>query len=192
MKRRRTPGWEDYGWGDIGPGMEDECRLCRGPVYPEEGFAAGLRCYLCAAAERQAKKYGLTIWRVNAILRAQGDACAICGESPGDAAIEGPSYWQIDHDHTCCSGCARCVRGLLCMPCNARGVAWYENLDEARRDWPRMNAYLSDPPAHRPEAQVQWLDLGRVRGREGSSSAAASDAFTTAMDRHQPSPSPEQ
>ncbi|MER5368557.1 endonuclease domain-containing protein [Streptomyces sp. NPDC002722] len=138
------------------------------------------------------KKYGLTIWRVNAILRAQGDACAICGESPGDAAIEGPSYWQIDHDHTCCSGCARCVRGLLCMPCNARGVAWYENLDEARRDWPRMNAYLSDPPAHRPEAQVQWLDLGRVRGREGSSSAAASDAFTTAMDRHQPSPSPEQ
>ncbi|WP_415940015.1 endonuclease domain-containing protein [Streptomyces sp. 039-1] len=172
--------------------MEDECSLCKGPIFPEEGIFSLWRCYLCAAAERQAKKYGLTIWQVNAILRAQGDACAICGEGPGDAAIDGPSYWHIDHDHACCSGCAQCVRGLLCMPCNARGVAWYENLDDVRQDWPRMNAYLSDPPAQRAEAQVQWLDLDRVRGREARTDTAARDAFTTATERHVSVPRTEQ
>ncbi|WP_093929591.1 endonuclease domain-containing protein [Streptomyces sp. ok210] len=175
MKRRRAPGWEEKGWPHESLDLEDLCDLCEGPIYPEEGYFGG-RCFLCAAAERQAKRYGLTIWQVNAILRVQGDACAICGERPGDGGIEGPSYWQIDHDHACCTGCPQCVRGLLCKPCNMRGVAWYEALPVDRRDWPRMNSYLKDPPAQRPHAEVRWGDLDRVRAREGGL-AGAQDAF---------------
>ncbi|MEU3904212.1 endonuclease domain-containing protein [Streptomyces goshikiensis] len=164
-----------------------QCRACTQPLN-DDPFdydpitADGLRHVLCATAERQAKKYGLTLWKVNAILRAQDDACAICREAPGDTATEGTTYWQIDHDHRCCTGCPRCVRGLLCKPCNLRGVAWYEALEQ--QDWPRMNTYLTHPPARSPQARVQAIDMHRVRSREATCDAASRDAFTTVMDRH--------
>lgn len=46
---------------------------------------------------------------------AQGGACAIC-RAPFDGSTP-----CVDHDHACCpsgSSCGRCVRGLLCSPCN--------------------------------------------------------------------------
>jgi hypothetical protein len=35
------------------------------------------------------------------------------------------------------------------MGCNARGLAWYELLPRDRRDWGRMNDFLTNPPARR-------------------------------------------
>ncbi|GGW70164.1 endonuclease domain-containing protein [Streptomyces xantholiticus] len=153
-------------------GPEAWCEACDDLIDFEEPGRAKGHCAECGPAYRQARRHGITIQKVNAILRVQDDSCAICGEYPGDGGMEGISYWQIDHDQACCnrSGfCGGCVRGLLCKTCNIRGVAWYERLPDDRRDWPRMNAYLADPPAQRPEAKVStWGDLSGVRARAGS------------------------
>jgi Recombination endonuclease VII len=62
-------------------------------------------------------KYGLKPDEQAALLRAQGGRCLGCGTStPGGIG------WCVDHDHACplCGGkgCRRCVRGILCNPCN--------------------------------------------------------------------------
>ncbi|MGW4687684.1 endonuclease domain-containing protein [Streptomyces sp. NPDC004244] len=119
---------------------------------------------------RQAKRYNLTVNDVNAILEVQGHVCALCNRGPQGS--EGRSYWHIDHDHNCCSShrwtCGWCVRGLLCIACNARGVAWYEQLPSNQQDWQRMNGYLANPPARSCLATRQFHD-GGYRGRKPSS-----------------------
>ncbi|MFE2988635.1 endonuclease domain-containing protein [Streptomyces sp. NPDC059262] len=104
---------------------------------------------------RQGRRYNLTAADVRAILEFQGSVCALCGNGP-EGRVESSSYWHIDHDHKCCQPsdsawaiCGACVRGLLCSGCNARGLAWYEDLPADRRDWGRMNDYLTSPPARR-------------------------------------------
>jgi len=59
----------------------------------------------------------LTLEAYEQMVKDQDGRCAICGSpSPGAHG------WQVDHDHRCCPsrsrGCGRCVRGLLCGPCN--------------------------------------------------------------------------
>jgi hypothetical protein len=62
------------------------------------------------------KQYGLTIDQFEALLAAQGHACAICSQPlrawvPRDErTLERPC---IDHDHVTGK-----VRGILCTPCN--------------------------------------------------------------------------
>lgn len=64
-------------------------------------------------------RYGLTSEAYEALLVAQRARCAICGtDDPRDARV---TLWTVDHDHACCPGprsCGRCIRGLLCGPCN--------------------------------------------------------------------------
>jgi hypothetical protein len=47
----------------------------------------------------------------------QGNACAMCRELFKDG-----QRIVVDHDHACCDtklrSCGKCVRGLLCHPCN--------------------------------------------------------------------------
>ena len=61
-------------------------------------------------------RYGISLVERDERLAEQEGRCAICGsEFPN-----GPN-WHIDHDHNCCPGrrtCGRCVRGVLCAPCN--------------------------------------------------------------------------
>lgn len=71
------------------------------------------------AAKRREKygKYGITLAEYTALFEAQSGACAICKEPP-----RGVRPLHIDHDHSCCAStpaCGKCVRGLLCGPCNA-------------------------------------------------------------------------
>jgi hypothetical protein len=56
------------------------------------------------------KKYGITPEQYGRLAAA---GCAICKRT--DRAL------HVDHDHRCCPKshtCGRCVRGLLCGPCN--------------------------------------------------------------------------
>lgn len=66
--------------------------------------------------------YKLTPGQFDAILKAQGGVCAACNSKSHMG-----KNWAVDHDHSCCPGresCGRCVRGILCNPCNlALGVA---------------------------------------------------------------------
>ncbi|WP_108999255.1 endonuclease VII domain-containing protein [Streptomyces rishiriensis] len=113
-------------------------------------------CVRCDRAERQVRHYQITLPRRNAILRFQGDVCALCQEGlPIDHCPDAVSFWHVDHDHRCCppgGSCGRCVRGLLCLPCNATRLPAYERLPDVLRDSPRFNTYLSSPPAPAPRS----------------------------------------
>lgn len=132
-----------------------DCEGCGTTVkYWGEGRRSG-HCRSCSRMARQGRRYNLTARDVRAILEFQGGVCALCGEG-SEKEETTSSYWHIDHDHQCCSPsdaawsiCGGCVRGLLCIACNVRGVAWYELLPLDRRDWGRMNDYLANPPGRR-------------------------------------------
>lgn len=63
-------------------------------------------------------RHNITVEQRDAMLEAQGGGCAICGTI-------NPQWrgWCVDHDHACCPSrkrsCGKCVRGVLCGPCNA-------------------------------------------------------------------------
>lgn len=63
--------------------------------------------------------YHITFEDYNRILAEQGGVCAICRTKPPEKRL------AVDHDHRCCPkrgqvnrSCGKCVRGLLCTPCN--------------------------------------------------------------------------
>lgn len=73
-------------------------------------------CKRCATDKHRLHYYGITAAQYDAMLERQGGGCAICGEQ-----CTSGRRLAIDHDHTCCPGdktCGKCVRGLLCGPCN--------------------------------------------------------------------------
>ena len=62
-------------------------------------------------------KYNLTVEDYNKLLEKQNRLCAGCDRSQD----EFKNLLSVDHDHSCCSGaksCGKCIRGLLCQPCN--------------------------------------------------------------------------
>jgi hypothetical protein len=64
--------------------------------------------------------YGLTVDEYEQMLQDQGGLCA----NPGcfNAPSGDKRRFPVDHDHRCCPGvksCGKCVRGILCNPCNA-------------------------------------------------------------------------
>lgn len=74
--------------------------------------------------------YGLSPEDYELLLMEQDGKCAICSR------IMTPPY--VDHDHSCCPGvksCGKCIRGLLCISCNAH-LGWYEANEDA------IGAYL--------------------------------------------------
>jgi hypothetical protein len=62
------------------------------------------------------QRFNLSIEKREALLKSQDGKCRIC-----QTTDPGSRGWQIDHDHSCCSGrkiCGKCIRGLLCISCN--------------------------------------------------------------------------
>ena len=93
--------------------------------------------------------YGLTEAEFLSILQHQQYRCAICG-SEDPKGIHG--VWQVDHDHNCCDNkksCGKCVRGLLCWPCNI-GIGLLRD-DKSLLE--KALAYTSDPPAQQRGAR---------------------------------------
>lgn len=68
-----------------------------------------------AARRRKIEMHGISIDQYEEILIAQDGTCALCDRTEDGKRL------AIDHDHACCPGshsCGKCVRGLLCGPCN--------------------------------------------------------------------------
>lgn len=113
--------------------------------------APGPRCATCHRDRRTttqlarrltyvAKQYGLTPEQYQALWDAQEGKCYICKRNKGNC---------VDHDHKCCPGktsCGKCVRGLLCNPCN-KGVLGH--LRDNIQALIRAITYLMFPPAHK-------------------------------------------
>lgn len=77
----------------------------------------------------RAKLYGLTVEQMDALL-ARG-RCDLCGCTEP----RGRGDWHIDHDHSCCPrlpACGKCVRGLLCFPCNQHIGYWKDDPSRLR------------------------------------------------------------
>jgi hypothetical protein len=71
-------------------------------------------------------RYGLTPEKFAEMLAAQNGRCKICGTDDPKGGNH-TSAWTVDHGHACCPGpksCGKCLRGLLCGPCN-RGLGQF-------------------------------------------------------------------
>lgn len=126
-------------WADrretIGEITEIKCNCCQ-QILPLEmfgidrsnkAFGRQRTCKPCGAARRKIqytpeqerwrhikRKYNLTQEQWEALFKAQGSCCAICGTTdPGS-----PKGWHTDHCHE-----TNKVRGILCMGCN-RGIGY--------------------------------------------------------------------
>lgn len=77
-------------------------------------------------------RYGLSLEVFNGTLAAQGGACKLCLTSEPSQGV-----WCVDHDHTCCPSesktCGKCVRGILCGPCNRAIGLLKENTETLKR-----------------------------------------------------------
>jgi hypothetical protein len=103
---------------------------------------------LAAKEKRVEETYGITPEQYDALYWAQDMQCYICQRATGT----GRKRLSVDHDHACCNGpisCGRCVRGLLCSPCNKLLGHLRDQLDAA---W-RITDYLTNPPA---KQVLQW------------------------------------
>lgn len=98
---------------------EKWCSKCRNwlPVsefHKHTGASDGLKtpCKVCMVAQN----FSITRNEYDAMLKAQGGACAVCRVMAVGRRL------CIDHDHACCPGntrsCGKCNRGLLCIGCN--------------------------------------------------------------------------
>lgn len=93
-------------------------------------------------------RYKLTVGEYEALLEAQGHACAICYK-PDRRGFR----LSVDHDRSCCPSdrsCGDCVRGLLCNDCN-KGLGAFKDDPAALVS---AAEYLCRPRTKRPRAVI--------------------------------------
>ncbi len=99
--------WRRNRWLARTPEQREADRVARRATYkPEHVWRLNIR-----------RNYKITPERFDAMLAAQGGACAICRK----AATAFPRRIHVDHNHSCCPKtptCGQCTRGLLCSHCN--------------------------------------------------------------------------
>jgi hypothetical protein len=69
--------------------------------------------------------YNITLDEFKVLLHKQNNSCKICGSLNSGWKND----WCVDHDHSCCStgkSCGKCIRGLLCHPCNV-GLGYFRD-----------------------------------------------------------------
>lgn len=151
-RTRKPPSSSSKRSTSAGPTCKD-C-VIEGVKTKREAKYPGPRCYThhrAVLAERRARAraahvertYSITEEQYQAILAAQGGTCYICRRARGT----GRRRLAVDHDHSCCPGpvsCGRCVRGLLCKPCNRDVLGHLRDDPEALQ---RAIQYLENPPA---------------------------------------------
>lgn len=110
------------------------CRICAGHSWPKRQRDPD------ANRRHTLAVYGLTVAEYDALLEAQGGACAICRQPPAHG-----KRLHVDHDHE-----TDVVRGLLCLPCN-RAIGLLRDDPEVAR---RAAEYLTMPL---PERRIRLV-----------------------------------
>lgn len=126
-------------------GVRSRCHECVSAYYREwrarPENAGKIAAYTRACRDRDPKRdqenrlrarckaYGITVEQYRAMLAAQDGRCGMCNLPEEENGI----MLAIDHDHACCPdpcrSCGRCLRGLLCDPCN-RALGYVEGYRE--------------------------------------------------------------
>lgn len=118
-------------------------------------------------------RHNVTPERYEELQKAQDRKCAICGAMES----RGRSFeFHIDHDHSCCPGkrsCGKCVRGLLCSPCNT-GIGL---LNDSPDQLMAAAAYLLQQRDVLMEVNTGGVD--RSRSRPSTEAAPARDGAST-------------
>lgn len=100
-------------------GLSNKCREC---------FNAQVRARYTKDDRRRHHlryKFGLSLEQYEQMIEDCDARCPACKRQSTDL--------HIDHDHRCCSGkssCGKCIRGLLCGPCN-RALGLLQENEEA-------------------------------------------------------------
>ena len=141
--------------GDRGPCKEargDRIHAARPAPYP------GPRCATCWRVEsgrrkvaqqvaQRERRFGITEEEYQAVYEAQGRACYVCRRATGRRkrlAVEHDHTLAVEHGHPLDEGCAKCLTGLACGPCNQEVLGRIGHRPEA---YERIAVILRDPPA---------------------------------------------
>jgi hypothetical protein len=121
----------------------------------------GPRCTTCHRARkkelktknhssRMLKLYNLSDGEYDALLIAQGGLCKTCGFITGRRGVT--KRLSVDHDHSCCPSppiCGKCIRGLICGPCNTLLGEVGDSQGHAIARLQSYIDYLQNPPAQK-------------------------------------------
>jgi hypothetical protein len=119
----------------------------------------GPRCVTCFRARkkilktknhssRMQKMYNLSDGEYDALYEAQGGMCYTCGPWTGNRGLS--KKLSVDHDHSCCPAppiCGKCIRGLICGPCNTMIGELGDSKGHAILRLQKLQSYLQNPPA---------------------------------------------
>jgi len=134
-RRKRCQSCQDLYW--------DKPKTCRECGEPRR--SGNELCSACQTWFTQANRYGLTSRQLKDMYDRQANRCAICER------LQGKRKLSVDHDHLCCPGatsCGKCVRALICNPCNVALGMMKDNADTLRR----AADYLENfPSQHTPQ-----------------------------------------
>jgi hypothetical protein len=95
-------------------------------------------------ADKRLSRFRMTVADYDRLLEAQGGGCASCGAPPPP-----DQRLHVDHDHACCDTrytCGQCVRGLLCLNCNAA----LGHVQDSKERLMNLIHYLSGTPDQCP------------------------------------------
>lgn len=121
--RRRKPGVRERENADVRERYADEevrsAHLSRQAQYRKRNPAVPWNSHL-------RRTYGISAADYDAMLKAQGGGCAICGKTHASKGVR--NRFAVDHDHT-----TGRVRGILCHGCNRAIGILGDDTDGVRR-----------------------------------------------------------
>lgn len=130
-----------------------QCNRCETWQNESEFYASphtkdrlGVRCKSCMKDGNLLRLFGISLAQYREMVAQQGGVCASCKRPPsGDRGL------AVDHDHSCCPeagrSCGKCVRGLLCDPCNKGLGHFFDDTERLLSAVQYLNRYRKEVAA---------------------------------------------